>query len=294
MRLATVAYGGGQLPAVIGDGDTVRLVRDLIDPAPVTMIELIAAGPELLARLANAQAAPVDGAELLAPIPRPSRCVFCVGWNYLEHFEEGKGNRGDNYDPPDIPEYPTLFSKPPTSVIGPGGGVLHPGRVSEQLDWEIELAVIIGKGGRNISQADAMAHVFGYTIAVDVSVRDLQRRHGAQWFKGKSLDTHCPLGPWIVTADQLPDPYAVHLELTVNGDVKQSDPASLMVFTLPRIIEEFSLGMALEPGDVILSGTPSGIGYARKPPEFLKVGDEMVATITGIGSLANPIVAMDS
>lgn len=292
MRLATVSYEGDQLPAIIGLDAAVHLVRDMVGSEPSSMIELIEAGPELLAVLAEASSDPVSGATLLAPIPRPRRCVFCVGWNYLEHFEEGKGKRGGNYDPPEIPDYPTLFSKPPTSVTGPDAGVFHPGPYSEQLDWEVELAVIIGKGGRNISQADAMSHVFGYSIAVDVSVRDLQRRHGAQWFKGKGLDTHCPLGPWIVTADEIPDPYDLHLELSVNGEIKQSDPTSLMVFKLPRIIEEFSIGMALEPGDVILSGTPSGIGYARKPPEFLKVGDEMRATITGIGELVNHIVPM--
>ena len=292
MRLATVSYEGDQLPAIIGLDDAVHLVRDMVGSAPSSMIELIEAGPELLAVLAEASSDPVSGATLLAPIPRPRRCVFCVGWNYLEHFEEGKGKRGGNYDPPEIPDYPTLFSKPPTSVTGPDARVFHPGPYSEQLDWEVELAVIIGKGGRNISQADAMSHVFGYSIAVDVSVRDLQRRHGAQWFKGKGFDTHCPLGPWIVTADEIPDPYDLHLELSVNGEIKQSDPTSLMVFKLPRIIEEFSVGMALEPGDVILSGTPSGIGYARKPPEFLKVGDEMRATITGIGELVNHIVPM--
>ena len=290
MRLATVLYEGEQLPAVIGPDESVVLVRDLVTDAPATMIELIEAGPELLAKLADASAEPVEGATLLAPIPRPRRCVFCVGWNYLEHFEEGKGKRGGDYDPPEIPDYPTLFSKPPTSVTGPNSGVFHPAPVSEQLDWEVELAVIIGKGGRNITQDDAMSHVFGYTIGVDVSVRDLQRRHGAQWFKGKGLDTHCPLGPWIVTTDEIPDPYALHLELSVNGEVKQSDPTSLMVFQIPRIIEEFSLGMALEPGDVILSGTPSGMGLARTPPEFMKIGDEMVATISGIGTLVNPIV----
>ncbi len=292
MRLATVSYEGDQLPAIIGLDDAVHLVRDMVGSEPSSMIELIEAGPELLAVLAEASSEAVGGATLLAPIPRPRRCVFCVGWNYLEHFEEGKGKRGGNYDPPDIPDYPTLFSKPPTSVTGPDAVVFHPGPYSEQLDWEVELAVIIGKGGRNISQADAMSHVFGYSIAVDVSVRDLQRRHGAQWFKGKGLDTHCPMGPWIVTADEIPDPYDLHLELSVNGEVKQSDRTSLMVFKLPRIIEEFSIGMALEPGDVILSGTPSGIGYARKPPEFLKVGDEMRATITGIGELVNHIVPM--
>lgn len=254
------------------------------------MIGVIEAGQDLLAAIELATSDPVQGTVLQAPIPRPRRSVFCVGWNYLEHFEEGKGLRGGGADPVEIPEFPTLFSKPPTTVVGPGAGVFHPAPASVQLDWEVELAVIIGKAGRNISQADAMFHIFGYTIAVDVSVRDLQRRHGAQWFKGKSLDTHCPMGPWIVTADEIPDPYALHLELSVNGDVKQSDSTSLMVFQLPRIIEEFSTGMALEPGDIILSGTPSGIGYARKPPEFLRVGDEMTATISSIGELTNPIV----
>lgn len=290
MRLATVAYQGEELPAVMGLDDSVHLVRDLVAGAPGSMVELISAGSDMLGRLAEGTSDPVDGATLLAPIPRPRRCVLCVGWNYQEHFEEGKGKRGGSYDPKEIPEYPTLFTKPPTTVVGPNGGIFHPGPVSDQLDWEIELAVIIGEGGRNITQDDAMNHVFGYTIGVDVSVRDLQRRHGVQWFKGKGLDTHCPLGPWIVTADEIEDPYDLHLELAVNGEVKQSDPTSLMVFRIPRIIEEFSRGMALEPGDVILTGTPSGIGYARTPPEFLKVGDEMTATISHIGTLVNHVV----
>lgn len=290
MRLATVLFGGEQVPARIDEDESVHLVRDLVDDAPATMIGVIEASPNILDAISEGESKPVIGAMTLAPIPRPRRQVFCVGWNYLEHFEEGRGLRGGGSDPVEIPDFPTLFSKPPTTVVGPGGGVYHPAPTSEQLDWEVELAVIIGKGGRNISQDDAMSHVFGYTIAVDVSVRDLQRRHGAQWFKGKSLDTHCPMGPWIITADEIPDPYALHLELSVNGDVKQSDPTSLMVFQIPRIIEEFSTGMALEPGDIILSGTPSGIGYARKPPEFLKVGDHMKATISGIGELNNPIV----
>lgn len=292
MRLATVEYQGEALPAVVGDGDAIHLVRDLVPDAPASMIELIAGGEAMLSALAAGSSPAVEGATLLAPIPRPSRCVYCVGWNYLEHFEEGKGKRGGNYEPVAIPDFPTLFSKPPTSVTGPNSGVFHPAPYSEQLDWEVELAVIIGKGGRNISSDAAMSHVYGYTIGVDVSVRDLQRKHGQQWFKGKGLDTHCPLGPWIVTADEIPDPYDLHLELSVNGDVKQSDSTSLMVFQIPRIIEEFSIGMALEPGDVILSGTPSGIGYARTPPQFMVVGDEMKATITGIGELVNHIVPM--
>lgn len=290
MRLATVLYQGESLPALVGEDDRIHLVRDLLPEPPGSMIELIEAGPRMLSALAGASSQPVDGASLLAPIPRPRRCVFCVGWNYLEHFEEGKGKRGGEYDPIEIPAYPTLFSKPPTSVTGPDSPVFHPAPFSTQLDWEVELAVIIGKAGRNISPDEAMSHVFGYSIGVDVSVRDLQRRHGQQWFKGKGLDTHCPLGPWIVTADEIPDPYALHLELSVNGVVKQSDPTSLMVFRLPRIIQEFSLGMALEPGDVILSGTPSGIGLAREPSEFLKVGDEMMATISDIGTIVNHIV----
>ncbi|MBI2323446.1 MAG: fumarylacetoacetate hydrolase family protein, partial [Chloroflexi bacterium] len=159
-------------------------------------------------------------------------------------------------------------------------------------DWEAELAVVIGSAGRDIDERRALGHVFGYTVANDVSVRDHQRtRHGGQWFKGKSFDTHCPLGPWIVSADEIPDPQALAISSRINGETKQSSNTRHMVFTVARIIAELSIGMSLEPGDVILTGTPSGVGFARTPPEFLEVGDVMEMEIEGIGVLRNRVVA---
>jgi 2-keto-4-pentenoate hydratase/2-oxohepta-3-ene-1,7-dioic acid hydratase in catechol pathway len=221
------------------------------------------------------------------------REVFCVGWNYLEHFAEGQGMRGPNDDAQQIPDYPALFSKQAASVVGPEAPVWHSAPISDQLDWEVELAIVIGTRGRDIPEDRAYAHIFGYTVANDVSVRDVQRRHGGQWFKGKNFDTHCPLGPWIVSADELGDPHALRITLRVNGATKQDSNTSYMAFRIPRIIAEFSAGMTLEPGDVILTGTPSGVGFARKPPEFLKVGDVMEAEIEKIGILRNTIAAYD-
>jgi len=216
---------------------------------------------------------------------------MCVGWNYLDHFEEGQGMRGPQDKEVEIPEYPALFSKQPNTVVGPEAPVWHSAPHSQQLDWEVELAVIIGRSGRDIPEAEALDHVFGYTVANDVSVRDIQRRHGGQWLKGKAFDTHCPLGPWIVTADELGDPQNLHLTTRINGVVKQDSNTRYMVFKLPRIIHELSVGVSLEPGDVIITGTPSGVGFARKPPEFLAVGDLMEMEIEKIGVLRNRVAA---
>jgi 2-keto-4-pentenoate hydratase/2-oxohepta-3-ene-1,7-dioic acid hydratase in catechol pathway len=171
---------------------------------------------------------------------------------------------------------------------------LHPAPISEQLDWEVELAVVIGTPGRDIPEEAALRHVFGYTVGNDVSVRDVQRRHGGQWFKGKNFDTHCPLGPWIVTADELGDPHNLHITLRVNGVTKQDSSTRFMVFRVPRIIKEFSTGVMLQPGDVMLTGTPEGVGFARTPPEFLKVGDVMEAEIEKIGVLRNAVAKYEA
>ena len=228
----------------------------------------------------------LDSVHVLAPIPRPSKNVFCVGWNYLEHFEEGAKVRANVTE---IPKHPTFFTKAPTAVNGPYDRIaLHPG-VTEKLDWEVELGVIIGRGGRDIKEADAMRHVFGYTVINDVSARDVQRRHGQQWFKGKSLDGLCPMGPWIVTADKVKDWWDLRLTTRVNGVIKQDSNTRHMHFKVPRIIAELSAGMTLEPGDIISTGTPAGVGHARTPPEFLKSGDILETEIAGIGLLRNRI-----
>ena len=296
MRLATYLADGRPRAAVLASDQTLVPVADLVAGGPSEMLDVLDGGPALWDRLREAARSarggePSNGARLLAPIPRPRRNVLCVGWNYSEHFTEGRGMRGPNDDAQQIPDHPTFFSKQPGTVVGPEAPVWYPAPISTRLDWEVELAVIIGAPGRDISEDRAYEHVFGYTIGNDVSVRDVQRRHGGQWFKGKNFDSHCPLGPWIVTADELGDPHNLHISLRVNGVSKQDSSTRFMVFRIPRIIRELSEGMRLEPGDVILTGTPDGVGFARKPPEYLQLGDVMEAEIEKIGTLRSPVAA---
>ncbi len=222
---------------------------------------------------------------LTAPIARPKKNVFCVGWNYAEHFAEG-GKKLD--DKREMPAFPMFFTKAPTAVNDPYGVVPFDESISTQLDWEVELGVIIGKAGKNITEADAMGHIFGYTIINDITWRDVQRRHGGQFFKGKSLDGTCPMGPAIVTADSL-DPTNLNLSCRVSGVVKQSSNTKHMYFKIPKLIAELSRGMTLEPGDIISTGTPEGVGFARTPPEWMKSGDLLESEIEGIGVMRNPI-----
>ncbi|MEX2158443.1 MAG: fumarylacetoacetate hydrolase family protein [Dehalococcoidia bacterium] len=225
----------------------------------------------------------LDGAHLLAPIPRPARNIVCVGLNYAEHAGESNITTG-------IPEHPVYFTKPPSTVIGPEAAVPLHAHVSRRVDWEVELVVVIGTRGRDIPEERALDYVFGYTVGNDVTARDLQARH-QQWYKGKGLDGFCPLGPWIVTADEIPDPQDVHLSLRVNGATKQDAHTSDMVFNVAKLIAVWSLGMTLEPGDLLMTGTPAGVGFARKPPEYLGPGDVMEAEIDRIGVLRNTIAA---
>ncbi len=256
-----------------------------------TMLDIIEGGAATMALLRDIEAAPktdsilLNKALLKSPIPRTRKNVFCVGWNYLEHFEEGGAKLEDKRE---LPKWPVFFSKAPTAINGPYDSIPCDANVSTQLDWEVELGVIIGKGGKNISEADAMSHIFGYTVINDVTWRDIQRRHGGQWDKGKSLDGTCPMGPCIVTADAI-DPTNLNLECRVSGVVKQKSNTKHLYFKIPRLIHDLSLGQTLEAGDVISSGTPEGVGFARTPPEFMKAGDLLETEIEGIGVMRNPI-----
>ncbi len=295
MRLVTFAprKGAALRVGLVRDG---KQVIDLVEAGgkppfdPADMLSLIAAGAKALKWIDDVAARakktlPLDKVKLAAPIPRPRKNVFCVGWNYLDHFEEGTKSRTQKVD---LPEHPAFFSKAATAVAGPYDAIPFDATASEKIDWEVELGVIIGPGGRNISETVAMQHIFGYTVVNDVSARDLQRRHN-QWFKGKSLDGSCPMGPWIVSADEVPDPNNLRLTTRVNGAVKQDSNTRYFYFKLPRIIAELSLGMTLEAGDIIATGTPSGVGYARTPPEFLKPGDVLETEVVGLGLLRNRI-----
>jgi len=214
---------------------------------------------------------PQKRVRLLAPIPSPSRNIFCLGRNYADHAAE----RGAA-----APDHPVYFTKPATSVVGPGDDVVHHA-ITKELDHEVELAVVIGVGGRDIPRADALKHVFGYTIVNDVTARDLQKRH-QQWFKGKSLDTFCPMGPVLVTADELPDPQGLAISLRVNGQLRQSSHTSKMIFPVAQCIEVLSQGMTLLPGDVIATGTPAGVGP-------LADGDVVEVEIPGVARVSNPV-----
>jgi 2-keto-4-pentenoate hydratase/2-oxohepta-3-ene-1,7-dioic acid hydratase in catechol pathway len=230
----------------------------------------------------------LTGATLIAPIPRPPKNIICLGRNYIEHAVESTRAWNEEIQT-QRPEFPILFTKAPTSIIGPYDDIPYDPQISTEIDWEGELAVVIGKVGKNIRRDDAMQYVFGYTILNDVSARDIQRRHGHQYFKGKSLDGFCPMGPWIVTADEIPDPHNVEITVRVNGVVKQHDNARSMLFSIPEIIEQLSLGMTLEPGDIVATGTPSGVGFARTPPEFLRPGDVVECEIEKIGTIRNKV-----
>jgi 2-keto-4-pentenoate hydratase/2-oxohepta-3-ene-1,7-dioic acid hydratase in catechol pathway len=223
---------------------------------------------------------------LLAPIPAPPRNVFCVGRNYLEHVREGYAQAGK---PAKVPEVPQFFTKATHAVNAPDGDVRLDPRLTRLLDYEVELAVIIGRPGRDIPAERAFEHVFGYTVANDLTARDLQRRH-EQWFKGKSLDTTCPLGPCIVDRAEIGDPATLELSLSVNGQERQRARVAEMIFDIPTIIAALSAGLTLDAGDIIATGTPSGVGFAMTPPQALKGGDLVVAAIDRIGELRNHII----
>jgi 2-keto-4-pentenoate hydratase/2-oxohepta-3-ene-1,7-dioic acid hydratase in catechol pathway len=225
-------------------------------------------------------------AKIISPIPQPKKNCVMLGINYREHVDEGARARSLEIK---YPEWPVFFTKPATSVIGHKGKVVNH-KCTTKLDWEVELAVVMGKKGRDIPKEKAYDYVFGYMVCLDMTARELQRQHG-QWFKGKSLDTFCPLGPWLVHKSALPDPQQVRLVCRVNGEVMQDGNTRDMIFDIPTTIESLSTGMTLEPGDIISTGTPSGVGFARVPPVFLKPGDKVEGEVEGIGTLEVEVVA---
>lgn len=282
MRLVTLRTATGPRPAaVLGDE-----VADA-GGAAASVLEIVQGSPDALRAVAEETARsariPLEGADLGPPL-RPGN-VFCVGWNYMKHFEEGAARRDE-----ELPEHPAFFSKASTSVIGPYDPIPSHAGVTSSLDWEAELGVVIGAHARDVSTRDALIHVAGYLVGDDISARDLQRRHGGQWLKGKSLDGTCPLGPWLVTADEIDDPGDLEVYSSVNGTPKQRASTASMIFPVAELISRLSEGMTLLPGDVLLTGTPEGVGMGRTPPEYLGAGDVVTCGVEGIGEIVNRVV----
>ncbi|MDP3355459.1 MAG: fumarylacetoacetate hydrolase family protein [Polaromonas sp.] len=251
------------------------------------LIEMYARGEPLPALQA---AVSLSDVQITAPLPRPRRNIFCVGKNYFAHAKEFAGSGFDSSAKSggDIPADPIIFTKVPESVVGPGAAITMPAAsVSSAIDYEAELAVIIGRGGKGIAAADAMAHVWGYTIVNDITARDWQSRH-QQWHMGKSFDTFCPMGPWLVSADEL-DGTKTNVRCYVNGEERQNASTVDLIFDIPKLRETLSAGITLYPGDVIATGTPVGVGIGFKPPRYLRAGDVVRVEIDGIGWLENPV-----
>ena len=295
MKFVTYKAGSEERLGILDDArgvlDVVKAGRAIVGrDLPGNMLSFIAAGDAALAdarRLLEADTGwmPLASVKLMAPIPHYKKNVFCVGRNYKLHIEEGARARGVPVAFPPVPEF---FSKPPTTVIGNGDDIQWDSRCTQQLDYEIELGIVIGRKTSNLSEGNALSAVFGYTIVNDVSAREVQKAHG-QWFKGKSFDTFAPIGPCIVTADEFGDPNGHQLVLKVNGEVRQDSNTSDMLFNCQQIVASLSAGLTLEPGDTIATGTPSGVALGMEPPAWLKDGDTVELTITGIGTLTNKV-----
>jgi 2-keto-4-pentenoate hydratase/2-oxohepta-3-ene-1,7-dioic acid hydratase in catechol pathway len=288
-RMRLVTYRDiGQVRIGAIDGDQI-IALDTVAP---DMLSLIDRGEEGLARARTAlerreRTTPLASVQVLAPIPRPRQNVVCLGMNYVAHAIESDRARGRE---PRLPEFPVFFTKAAHTVCNPGDEIPLDPQVTSELDYEVEFAFIIGRAGKNIAREDALDHVFGYTIINDISARDLQSRH-QQFFKGKSLDRSCPMGPVIVTADEIPDPARLGIRLRLNGETRQDSHTGDLIFDIPAIIAYYSLGTTLEPGMLFATGTPAGVGLGRTPPEYLRPGDVMEAEIDGIGVLKNHVVA---
>ncbi len=283
MRFATILLDGKlTLAGVHSDGANLVPLQDAHHMSVQALITSGAQTPSV----PHTQGIAISAGMLKAPMSHPARNIFCIGKNYADHARELPTGSANN----DLPAYPIVFTKTPETVIGPGDAIMINPAVSSHIDYEAELAVIIGKGGRGISKSDAMSHVWGYTIINDVTARDLQTRHG-QWHLGKSQDTFCPMGPWAVTADEI-DLSNTRVRAFVNGELRQDGNTREFIFDVPTLIATISAGIALKPGDIIATGTPAGVGAGMKPPRFLKDGDVVRIEIDGIGALENPVRAM--
>ncbi|MEX2599841.1 MAG: fumarylacetoacetate hydrolase family protein [Dehalococcoidia bacterium] len=298
MRFATFDHDGRErYGLVVGENvldltaapSTIKLPKDLetfIETGDVAFHAVERIHEYALKGQMDRHMVPLTKVRLRAPFSRPRKNVFCVGRNYFKHALEGAKARGEELNLPEVPE---LFTKPPTAVIGLDDEIYYDSRVSTSIDYESELALVIGKAGRNIQRENAYDHVFGYTVVNDVSARDIQYAHGGQWFKGKALDGSCPMGPVIVHKSEVPEPHNLRISLRLNGETMQDASTGDMTFDIPSIIEILSRGLTLEPGDIISTGTPPGVGFAREPKVFLKPGDVVEAEVEKIGVLRNTV-----
>jgi 2-keto-4-pentenoate hydratase/2-oxohepta-3-ene-1,7-dioic acid hydratase in catechol pathway len=291
MKFATLNTLEGKLVALVNtDSAQFWPVSSLIPGFDGDMVQLVHVFHEIKDRLTPTGAGkPLDAATVLAPIDQPRRNIFCVGKNYHEHAKEFSISGFDSSakEGEHAPEAPVLFTKPASTIIGPNVKVPNHAGVTSQLDYEAELAVIIGTGGRGIKKADAYKHVIGYTIVNDFTARDLQKTH-RQWFLGKSLDGFCPMGPYLVTADEV-DVEHLDIKCWINGELRQNSNTGQLIFDIPTLIETISAGIELQPGDVIATGTPAGVGIGFTPPKFLQSGDVMRIAIDGLGTLTNEV-----
>ena len=291
MKLAAYQYKSDQYVGVVSDDlQTVtpyQLSQEAAQRGALGIIEMMADGQTLPAM---GQAVALKDVCLLAPIPKPRRNIFCVGKNYLDHVKEIKDSKlGEAQGSmANLPKHPVVFSKVPEAVIATRVGIDSHSAATQEMDYEAELAVVIAIKGKSIAKADAMKHVWGYSIINDLSERDVQAKH-VQFHIGKSFDTFCPMGPWLVSADEL-DEKNTKIQCWVNGELRQDGNTNQMIFDIPTVIESISAGMTLYPGDVIATGTPSGVGMGFKPPRFLKKGDTVKIQIDGIGVLENPVI----
>lgn len=286
MRLAAFRLAGRRFVGLVSyDGSSVAVLSFNADErGAAALVEQLAAGKPLPE--ASSPALSLSAVQLEAPIPRPRRNLFCVGRNYRAHAQELKGSVFQADEQP-VDQWPIVFSKVPECVIPPQAAIRLPAGITEQVDYQAELAVVIGRGGRDIRARDAMAHVWGYTIVNDVTARDVQVRH-AQWHLGKSFDTFCPMGPWIVSADEI-DGRNVRVRCWVNDELRQDARTSDLIFGIPTLVETVSRGITLYPGDVIATGTPAGVGMGFDPPRWLRRGDRVRIEIEGMGVLENPV-----